>query len=296
MDEGFAKQLCQLNNRFYEENAQSFSQTRHSGWPGWEKCLEAVGLGSQALRLKSAGENSEATGSGIERSGTAELEALGSPKGLHVADLACGNLRFEAFLQQALPSTPLSVVALDACESLPVSRSDTRFVRCDLIEELSRGTLGETLGKATAAGNNNRSGHPAEGFDLAVCFGFMHHIPLPEWRARLIEAMLHAVKPGGFACVSFWRFADDEGLAEKALRTHAEGCDELNLDPAAFNAGDYLLGWKNRPGAYRYCHSFTDADIDGLVAALPPNAKTAARFRADGRTGSLNEYLVLQRA
>ncbi len=298
MDEGFAKQLCQLNNRFYEENAQSFSQTRHSGWPGWEKCLKAVGLGRQALGLKSAGENSEATGGVIERGGTAELEALDSPKGLHVADLACGNLRFEAFLQQALPSTPLSVVALDACESLPVSRSDTRFVRCDLIEELSSGTLGETLREAMDARATDSTDVPvpAERFDLAVCFGFMHHIPLPEWRARLIEAMLHAVKPGGFACVSFWRFADDKGLAEKAPHTHAEGCDELDLDPAAFNAGDYLLGWKNRPGAYRYCHSFTDSDIDSLVAALPPNAKTAARFRADGRTGSLNEYLVLQRA
>ncbi len=264
MDEAFAKQLCQLNNRFYEQNAASFSATRQSGWPGWERCLQAIGL--------------QATGQG--------------PEELHIFDLACGNLRFEAFLERAIPQARLCALALDACESLPVARSDTRFVRCDIIEELSDGTLGETLEKAMGT---SQIGASFEGADLAVCFGFMHHIPLPEWRAQLLKAMLGAVKPGGFACVSFWRFADDEGLAEKAQRTHAQGCLDLTFDPAAFNEGDFLLGWKNREGSYRYCHSFTDADIDQLAAALPPNARTAARFRADGRTGNLNEYLVLQR-
>ncbi len=264
MDEAFAKQLCQLNNRFYEQNAASFSATRQSGWPGWERCLQAIGL--------------QATEQG--------------PEELHIFDLACGNLRFEAFLERAIPQARLCALALDACESLPVARSDTRFVRCDIIEELSDGALGKTLEEAMGA---SRTGASFEGADLAVCFGFMHHIPLPEWRAQLLKAMLGAVKPGGLACVSFWRFADDEGLAEKAQHTHAQGCLELGFDPTAFNEGDFLLGWKNREGSYRYCHSFTDADIDGLAASLPSNARTAARFRADGRTGNLNEYLVLQR-
>ncbi len=271
MDACFAQQLCQLNNRFYEENAASFSAARQSGWPGWEKCLQAAGL---------RGPEQEAGGG---------QEPVGGLKELHIADLACGNLRFEAFLEQKMPQTRLSALALDACESLPALRSDTRFARCDIIEELSRGTLRQTL-----ANTWENTGTPRA--DLAVCFGFMHHIPLPEWRAQLLEAMLSAVKPGGFVCISFWRFADDEGLANKARRTHAQGCAQLGLSPAAFNEGDFLLGWKNREGSYRYCHSFTDADIDGLAAALPPNAKTAARFRADGRTGNLNEYLVLQKS
>lgn len=270
MDEAFAKQLCQLNNRFYEQNAASFSATRQSGWPGWEKCLQAAGLRSP------------------ERKPGGGQEPVEGPNELHIVDLACGNLRFEAFLKREVPQARLNALALDACESLPMARSDTHFVRCDIIEELSRGALHQTLANA---GEN--TGMPCA--DLAVCFGFMHHIPLPEWRAQLLEAMLYAVKPGGFVCVSFWRFADDEGLASKAQRTHAQGCSQLGLNPAAFNEGDFLLGWKNREESYRYCHSFTDGDIDELAATLPPNARTAARFRADGRTGNLNEYLVLQK-
>ncbi len=276
MDEGFAKQLCQLNNRFYAENAASFSATRQSGWPGWEKCLDVARPNRQAQTLPGKTNNAPKPSNGQER--------------LRLVDLACGNLRFEAFLERAMPNTPLSVVALDACESLPIARSDTRFVHCDIIKGLAGGTLDETLGEVA---NANDTG--GEGANLAVCFGFMHHIPLPKWREQLLEAMLNAVKPGGFACISFWRFADNEELAEKARCAHAQGCSELSYRPASFNEGDYLLGWKNRAGAYRYCHSFTDADIDGLAASLPSNTKTAARFRADGRTGSLNEYLVLQR-
>ena len=274
MDEAFAKQLCQLNNRFYEQNAASFSATRQSGWPGWERCLRAIGLHA------------------TEQEPSSGQKPVEGPKKLHVLDLACGNLRFEAFLEREVPQAHLNALALDACEGLPTARSDTRFVRCDIIEELSNGALGETLKEAMGA---SRAGISFEGADLAVCLGFMHHIPLPKWRAQLLEAMLGAVKPGGFACVSFWRFADDEGLAAKAQHTHAQGCAQLGFNPAAFNEGDFLLGWKNREGSYRYCHSFTDADIDELAAALPPNARTAARFRADGRTGNLNEYLVLQR-
>ena len=274
MDEAFAKQLCQLNNRFYKENAASFSATRQSGWSGWERCLQAAGLGRPELEPSDGQKPAE------------------EPKELHIVDLACGNLRFEAFLEREVPQAHLNALALDACEGLPVARSDTRFVRCDIIEELSKETLCGSLKEAMGA---SRTGTSFEGADLAVCFGFMHHIPLPKWRAQLLEAMLGAVKPGGFACVSFWRFTADKGLAEKAQSTHAQGCAQLGFDPTAFNDGDYLLGWKNREGSYRYCHSFTDADIDGLAATLPPNTRTAARFRADGRTGNLNEYLVLQR-
>ena len=278
MDEAFAKQLCQLNNRFYEQNAASFSATRQSGWPGWGKCLDVARPNRQ-------------TQTQPNETGNASKPPNGQNK-LYLVDLACGNLRFEAFLERAMPQARLSALAMDACEGLPVARSDTRFLRCDIIEELSKEALGEALGKALGISCADGS---FEGADMAVCFGFMHHIPLPEWREQLLEAMLGAVKPGGFVCASFWRFADDEGLAEKAQRTHAQGCLELGFNPAAFNEGDFLLGWKNREGSYRYCHSFTDTDIDELAASLPPSTRTAARFRADGRTGNLNEYLVLQR-
>lgn len=38
-----ARRMNALNARFYRENAASFSQTRRSGWPGWQRCLEEFG-------------------------------------------------------------------------------------------------------------------------------------------------------------------------------------------------------------------------------------------------------------
>ena len=123
----------------------------------------------------------------------------------------------------------------------------------------------------------------------------MHHIPLPEWRTLFLNALLEATAPGGFTCVSLWRFLSDKGLAAKAKRTTAQGIAELGYDNAQLDEGDCLLGWRNEPGAYRYCHSFSENEIDALIESALGKARPAARFQADGRSGNLNEYLVLQR-
>lgn len=346
MDERLAIQLTNLNNRFYRDQAQSFSHTRQAPWPGWECCWGAV------------------------------EENL--PRPFVVNDVACGNLRFEAFLAGKLQDEqpPAFVVnAFDSCESLlpdtytsqlsltpqpnsarpstssaqsgetphvipsASSRAATnfhlhthakestlfelQFHLCDVMEHVQAGTLVQLLPPA----------------HLSVAFGFMHHIPLPQWRVAFVKALLAATRPGGFVCVSLWRFADDAGMAEKARTTHEQGLldigAELNCSAADFNPGDYLVGWRNTPGAYRYCHSFTDTEIDQLVDAVvaptapasspsptsltsltPPTSSTIsnaaqlshsqqaraqghqliARFQADGRTGALNEYLIFRAA
>ena len=59
--------------------------------------------------------------------------------------------------------------------------------------------------------------------------------------------------------------------------------------------GDYLLGWNDAPGTYRYCHSFDDSEIESLIAGVASNAHLVNRFRADGRANDSNEYLVFRR-
>ena len=63
--------------------------------------------------------------------------------------------------------------------------------------------------------------------DISVSFGFMHHVPLPEWRVQLLNSLIEATKSGGFVCVSFWEFLADEGLAAKAYKTHERALAEL---------------------------------------------------------------------
>ena len=97
--------------------------------------------------------------------------------------------------------------------------------------------------------------------------------------------------------VSFWRFLNDEGLAHKARSTTDEAL--TSLGPAfpreALDGNDFLLGWSNLPGVYRYCHSFLESEIDQLIAAVSPEAALVSRFASDGRTGDLNTYVVLRR-
>lgn len=276
MDTKFAQTLCQLNNDFYRDQAVSFSDTRHAKWPGWERCLKAV---SSVF---------------LDQSNSVVL------------DVACGNLRFEKFLASQLLERHIQVWALDSCdELLPQTCAGTlvekvnadgadtpdatdvhlqiNYLHCDVME---------------AIGSSKAFTYGIPQADISVSFGFMHHVPLPEWRVQLLNSLIEATKPGGFVCVSFWEFLADEGLAAKAYKTHERALAELGpvwgFSSADFNDGDFLLGWRNTPGAYRYCHSFSTFEVDALIATVSQRAECVARFRADGRTETLNEYIVLQ--
>lgn len=259
MDLSLAKKMCQLNNDFYRDQAVSFSDTRHAKWPGWERCLKAV---SSVF---------------LDQSNSVVL------------DVACGNLRFEKFLASQLSERQIQVWALDSCdELLPQTCAvgaylQINYLHCDVME---------------AIGSSKAFTYGIPQADISVSFGFMHHVPLPEWRVQLLNSLIKATKPGGFVCVSFWEFLADEGLAAKAYKTHERALAELGsvwgFSSADFNDGDFLLGWRNTPGAYRYCHSFSTSEVDALIATVSHRAECVARFRADGRTETLNEYIVLQ--
>ena len=257
-EEVLALRLCALTSEFYRANAESFSQTRQSPWQGWVRLLEVVDARA------------------------AEREPL------RVFDLACGNLRFERYLADALPDGMLLGYAVDNCDPLveagersefgPLSRMV--FQNLDAIERLSAGCLRESLEAPDAS------------CDLAVSFGFMHHVPLERWRAELLRALIAKVRPGGFVAVSFWRFLNSDKLARKAQETTSRALDELGLPELPPN--DYLLGWQDTQGLYRYCHHFDEPEIERLLAAVADSAELVSRFEADGKTGNLNEYVVLR--
>lgn len=257
-EEVLALRLCALTGEFYRANAESFSQTRQSPWQGWVRLLEVMDA----------------------RAAEREL--------LRVLDVACGNLRFERYLADALPGRMLSGWAVDNCEPLveagersefgPLSR--IAFQNLDAIERLSAGCLREALEAPDAS------------CDLAVSFGFMHHVPLERWRVELLRALVAKVRSGGFVAVSFWRFLNSDKLAGKAKETTSRARAELGIPELPPN--DYLLGWQDTQGLYRYCHHFDEPEIERLLAMMADSADLVSRFEADGKTGNLNEYVVLR--
>ena len=268
MDADIARGLIALNNRFYAEHAASFSATRSAPWAGWSQLLD---------ELRSAG--------GL--SGCSKLSAL---------DLACGNLRFERFLAEALPACELRVHAVDSCPALierapAMDAARIHYQQLDILEEL--------LSRETPPHAMPRKPFDESAYDLTVCFGFMHHVPGAALRQRLLDLLVDATAPHGFIALSCWQFMGDARLAAKALQAD----DFASAAPPfpgfslhALEEHDHFLGWQDDARPLRYCHHFADADIDNLVAHVAPRARELARWSADGRSGTLNRYLLLQRS
>ena len=292
MDNATARALCALNNEFYAREAVSFSATREAPWPGWRRVLEAM-----VARRDNDTDDS-----------------------LFLVDVACGNMRFERFLDAEYPGNFRSI-AVDSCDQLALDALKARdfrsgevdYTHVDVVEQLlDTGARGLALSLG------------AKNADATVVFGFMHHIPGEKNRTNFLRALLDTVRSGGVAAVSLWRFMDDERLAKKAhgatVRAKSLVADAVSgrvpldegagrtpfaeeaarsplfaVDFAQFEAGDYLLGWQDDAAAFRYCHSFDDAEIARLIDSVSNATMLIDRFTADGKAGNLNEYLVFRK-
>jgi len=268
MEQYTAKILMELNNRFYQQVAESFSDTRQHPWPGWDiiaDCIEndLPGKCLSCPKLVSCNHAPEDATS------------------VSVLDLACGNLRFESYLEQRLPDLHFDFHAVDNCDVFPETpvKSHVQFQQADLIESLLDENASFTLDTPPC--------------HVAVSFGFMHHIPGHKRRARYLRHMLNMVIPGGLVCVSFWNFMQDPKMARKAIDTHERAVQEIEIE--GLEDGDYIIGWQGMEGVYRYCHSFNEDEIDSLAECIEPESRIIRRFHADGRNNKLNTYLVFQR-
>ena len=241
-------------------------------------------LASASLPSNASGESASVT----DADGCAPRRATGEPalssttqstQGPKCAPRAAGELACAEGAERG------EALCVDSSTAAPKNASTVRFTALDIAGALFGEDPQAALGAAL------RNGSLA---DLAVCFGFFHHVPTTAARETLLRALVRGVRPGGIVVVSLWQFANSPELARRARETDARARAELGLPP--LDEGDYLLGWQNKPGAYRYCHSFTRREADGLASSVAGEAELVARFEADGRTGNLNAYLVLRRA
>lgn len=261
--------LIALNTAFYQEQAESFSSTRETSWPGWRHLIPLL------------------------RASVPEAEAATHAPVISVLDVACGNLRFERFLTQELPAVRFRFHAVDNCSELASGARELpglAFHNLDILQQL-------------LAHDDETAAQPAPldalpRCDLVSCFGFMHHVPSFGLRAQLLRLLIERARPGGLIAVSFWQFMHDPRLARKAVdaeRAARTRPELLALNLQELERDDHLLGWQDTE-ALRYCHHFEDEEIDRLIAALPAGtAREVCRYSADGRSGDLNRYVILQR-
>ena len=299
MDTKTAEILCKTTADFYRAQAASFSATRTAPWHGWVRCVDSMTKALGVMRRgASCGVGSQCSvDEGVSHEeacflkGSIECwvdEDISSANSLvfSVFDLACGNLRFERYLEEALPDASLRIYAVDSCDELVASAdgpsAPVTYESSDIVGGLIEGLPLSRL-------------HHAPQSDMAVSFGFLHHVPGEELRVRVLEGLIDTVRPGGCVAVSLWQFMSNSTLAAKAEVTHAQATKTLGLAPGKIDEGDYLLGWKNVEGAWRYCHHFSDEEVDRLVAAVSNRAHVIDSFEADGRTDAMNRYVVLKK-
>ena len=333
MDTSTIQALIALNNQFYTQHAASFAATRSAPWHGWSALADLLRERSQ--RCDTPGETSASNHASAKcgisgptapspkkppsslhaldnrrASVTTPIAAPGSRPALDgtndripehrartvldpactVLDRACGNLRFEEFLACEFPHARFSFNAVDTCPALAspqaLAQANIRYREIDILQ-------------SALAGHRFIDDVPT--CDLTVCFGFMHHVPSHELRSAVLETLCAHTAPHCLIAVSFWQFMRDERLARKAMRAGALAADAsspfaaLGIDTSQLEEHDHFLGWQTDPSPLRYCHHFPEAEVDELVASVGTVAREVARYSADGSSGTLNRYLVLEK-
>ncbi len=250
MDQKTVLLLNQLNQNFYNQSANSFSDARQHPWPGWKQLTPLL---SSIFQLPTS----------------------------TVLDLACGNGRFLKFLTSKLPNNSFRYIGIDSDDKLLKQAKQSNetekatFIQLDIINELVNRNL--KLSKA----------------DIIVAFGLMHHVPSFDLRLKLLKTLANELNDNGLLIVSFWKFAEIPRLKNKTVSQEqvAEVLPELNLKE--LEAGDYFLGWQGSQKVLRYCHSFSDDEVRNYTKQL--SLKKVADFRADGKEGRVNQYIVWEK-
>lgn len=193
---------------------------------------------------------------------------------LSVLDVGCGNGRFGIFLHEQFGDG----VAYHGLDNAPALLDFAR-------QAFDERGLCFTLENRDIVENPPDMGE----YDWVVAFGVLHHIPGYKNRHEFVRCLGQRLKKDGYLVFTSWRFYEQPRFRERI----AVWPDDFQVE-----SHDYLLDWRRDRGgdeepALRYCHYIDDAEHQSLIAATGLAEITA--YRADGRSGDLNCYSVLQR-
>ena len=130
---------------------------------------------------------------------------------------------------------------------------------------------------------------PREGqYDAIVSLAVLHHFPGYSMRRRVVQDLAMLLAPTGVLALSTWQFLTADRFVRKLMPWEAIGLTADDVEP-----GDALLPWNQGASALRYVHQL---EFDEVVAlADEVGLSIIDVFRADGKEGNLNLYVLLSR-
>ncbi len=206
----------------------------------------------------------------------AELLPLG-PAPLEVLDVGCGNGRFGLYLEEKLQrrvayfGTDLSQALLGHARArLPESAT---LLQHDLLESAVSAALGSRR------------------FDLIAVYGVLHHIQGFAKRIEVLRDLRSLLLPEGLLAISLWQWREHPRLSRRIVPwPQVASSDPLLEELRGFEPEDedHLLRWGKEGDWIRYCHHFTDLEVEELIETLTWPCLSDTRGE-----GGLNRYLVL---
>lgn len=201
---------------------------------------------------------------------------------LRVLDVGCGNGRFAAFIADQLTELDFFYFGLDNSKKLlEIAKShdlmnyiEAKFIELDLVESLLEGNFRLKL----------KTFKP----NFITALGVIHHIPSHQLRQQFLLQLAEVLNPNGFLVFTTWNF-----LESKRFNKKIKDPAIFDLDPQELEEHDVILDWQRGETAYRYCHYTNHQELEKLVKAT--NLTQVSQFKADGKSGKLNTYTVLQK-
>jgi len=193
MDTATARQLVELNHKFYADFGESFSATRQRIQPGVRKIISGL--------------------EGTER----------------ILDLGCGN----GELARTLAQTGFHGSYLGLDFSLPLladagtqsGRFPVEFREADLTAE-----HWEEVIRSKKEGEPGNVLLFTSSFSLITAFAFLHHIPGLDMRRDILQKVRGLLEPGGKFIHSNWQFLNSEKLRGRIQPWSAASLSAADVD------------------------------------------------------------------
>jgi tRNA (uracil-5-)-methyltransferase TRM9 len=200
--------------------------------------------------------------------------SLQSQDEFSVLDIGCGNARFYKYLHNHYPQINYTGI-------------DNNSYLIDNAKNLSNKPNYHLHNFDFVANNINQI--ITKKYNLIVIFGVLHHIPGFANRQNLILSLSKLLeKDGDLLVFSTWNFPLYERFSKRFIDWKTQ-----NIDMKELEENDFLLDWQHDQTTPRYCHYLSESEVKTICDNV--NIKIIGQYKADGKSGDLNNYFVCKR-